>query len=92
MPRMAGVVLIPKKILPPVVTVLCVVGTYAVNSSMFDVTLMFFFGLAVSYEDQVSCGPLVLGLCSARDGLEPQTAINMAMVVVIFTELAGLRR
>lgn len=44
-PRMSKVVLVPKKILLPLVTVLCVIGAYGVNSSLFDVLLMFIIGL-----------------------------------------------
>ena len=35
----------PKNILLPVITVLCVVGSFACNNRLFDVGLMFAFGL-----------------------------------------------
>ncbi len=44
--RSAGQVLrIPRGILYPVIILLCFVGSYAVNNSLFDVQVMFFFGV-----------------------------------------------
>jgi len=39
------VLLIPKMILTPIILVLCVVGSYSLNNNMFDVWVMFTFGL-----------------------------------------------
>ena len=44
-PRISRVINIPKRILMPVVVVLCVIGAYACNRRPFDVVLMFFFGI-----------------------------------------------
>ena len=44
-PLMARMVLIPKKILLPVVAILCIIGAYAINSSVFDILIMAIFGL-----------------------------------------------
>lgn len=44
-PRISRIINIPKRILLPVVTVLCVIGAFACNNRMFDVALMFFFGI-----------------------------------------------
>lgn len=44
-PRISKVISVPKNILLPIVTVLCVVGAFACNNRLFDVGLMFFFGL-----------------------------------------------
>lgn len=44
-PRISRVIMIPKNIMIPVVTVLCVIGSFACNNRLFDVGLMFFFGL-----------------------------------------------
>lgn len=44
-PRVSNVIKIPKRILLPVVTVLCVIGAFAGNNRMFDVALMFIFGI-----------------------------------------------
>ncbi len=44
-PRISKIISIPKQILLPIVTVLCVIGAFATNNRMFDVALMFFFGI-----------------------------------------------
>lgn len=44
-PRICKVITIPKNIMIPVVTSLCVIGAYACNNRLFDVALMFVFGL-----------------------------------------------
>ncbi|MCC8127054.1 MAG: tripartite tricarboxylate transporter permease [Clostridiales bacterium] len=44
-PRISKLISVPKNILLPVVTVLCVVGSFACNNRLFDVALMFLFGL-----------------------------------------------
>lgn len=44
-PRLSRLISIPKKILLPIVIVLCVIGSFAGNNRMFDVLLMFVFGL-----------------------------------------------
>ncbi|NLK35792.1 MAG: C4-dicarboxylate ABC transporter permease, partial [Gracilibacteraceae bacterium] len=43
--RISRIINIPKRILLPIVTVLCVIGAFACNNRMFDVGLMFFFGI-----------------------------------------------
>jgi putative tricarboxylic transport membrane protein len=44
-PRISRIIAIPKRLLVPVVTVLCVIGSFAGNNRMFDVVLMFVFGV-----------------------------------------------
>lgn len=44
-PRISKLINVPKRILLPVVTVLCVIGSYACNNRLFDVALMLFFGV-----------------------------------------------
>ncbi|AOT73039.1 tripartite tricarboxylate transporter permease [Geosporobacter ferrireducens] len=44
-PRISRVIAIPKNILLPIVTVLCVIGSFACNNRLFDVVLMFVFGV-----------------------------------------------
>lgn len=44
-PRISRIINVPKRILLPIVTVLCVIGAYACNNRKFDVALMFFFGI-----------------------------------------------
>ncbi len=44
-PRISRVISLPKRILLPIVTTLCVIGAFACNNRLFDVGLMFFFGI-----------------------------------------------
>ncbi len=44
-PRLSKLISIPKKVLLPVVIVLCVIGSFAGNNRMFDVLLMLVFGI-----------------------------------------------
>ena len=44
-PKISKIIAVPKNILLPVVAVLCVVGSFACNNRLFDVGLMFAFGL-----------------------------------------------
>jgi putative tricarboxylic transport membrane protein len=44
-PRISRIIAVPKRLLVPVVTVLCVIGAFAGNNRMFDVVLMFVFGV-----------------------------------------------
>ena len=55
---------VPRRIMMPLVTVLCVVGAYACSGRLFDVALMLFFGLlgfALQRRDYPTA-PVVLGL------------------------------
>jgi putative tricarboxylic transport membrane protein len=44
-PKISKVISVPKNILLPIVVVLCVIGSFACNNRLFDVILMFIFGL-----------------------------------------------
>lgn len=44
-PRICRIITVPKSIMIPVVTSLCVIGSFACNNRLFDVGLMFAFGL-----------------------------------------------
>ena len=73
------VLLIPKSIVLIIVTVLCVIGTFAVNNSMFDVVVMFGFGI-LGYLMRliaVPAPPLVLGLL-----LGPMAELNFRRAMV----------
>ncbi len=63
-PHMAKVISVPKNILLPAVTVLCIIGAYAYNTRMFDVMLMVLFGLAGFFMRKTgySVAPLTLAL------------------------------
>ncbi|MFT5873524.1 MAG: putative tricarboxylic transport membrane protein [Clostridium sp.] len=44
-PLMMKVVRVPSSVMVPIISVVCIVGTYSVNNSMFDVVLMICMGL-----------------------------------------------
>ena len=48
-PFLVHILRVPKKIIMPIVTVVCVVGSYSVGGSMFDVGLMLFAGVIGYY-------------------------------------------
>ncbi len=63
-PRISRVVAVPKRLLLPVVAVLCVIGAYACSRRLFDVGLMLAFGL-LGYGMRTrgySAAPMTLGL------------------------------
>lgn len=63
-PRISRIVAVPRRILLPLVTVLCVIGAYACSNRLFDVGVMFFFGVLGFFLRRRGYGtaPLTLGL------------------------------
>ena len=63
-PRISRVITVPRRLLLPIVTVLCVIGAFADNNRMFDVALMLIFGVLgfVLRRRGYSVGPMTLGL------------------------------
>ena len=63
-PYFAKVTTTPNALLIPGIAILSVIGTYAINNNMFDVWLMFGFGVAGYFLEKggFSTGALVLGL------------------------------
>ena len=63
-PRLSKIVLIPKKILLPVVSVLCVIGSYSINNSLFDVLVMMVIGFIgfLLKNNNYPIAPIVLAL------------------------------
>lgn len=63
-PKISKVILVPKRILLPIVTVLCIIGSFAVNNRMFDVLLMFIFGILGYFmkKRDYPTAPMVLAL------------------------------
>lgn len=55
---------LPREILLPVITLLCVMGSFAQKMAMFDIYLMFGFGLLGFFmrKADIPIGPLVLGV------------------------------
>ncbi len=63
--RIAGMVMqTPQRILLPLIVLMCVVGSFAINGSLFDVGLMLAFGVVGLVCDRLSIpvGPMVLGI------------------------------
>lgn len=63
-PHVSRVIEVPKKTMLPVVFVLCVLGSYALNRRMFDVSVMMFFGVTGLVLRRLGYGiaPITLGL------------------------------
>jgi putative tricarboxylic transport membrane protein len=55
---------IPKAILVPIIFVLCIIGSYAINNSFFDIGVMMVSGIVGYFMDKVKipASPAVLGL------------------------------
>jgi putative tricarboxylic transport membrane protein len=55
---------VPKTILTPMIFILCIVGSYAINTSFFDVGVMLFFGILGFFMQKadISVSPAVLGI------------------------------
>jgi len=63
-PRISKLISIPKSILLPMVSVLCVIGAFSGNNRIFDVTLMFIFGIIgfVMRQREYPVAPMVLAI------------------------------
>jgi len=55
---------IKNKVLAPIIVILCIIGAFAINNSMFDVAVMFIFGILGYFMDKlgIPTAPLVVGL------------------------------
>jgi len=71
---------ISNRVLAVAITVLCVVGAFAINNSFFDVGLMFVFGIVGYFMDKlkVPTAPLVVGLILGR---MLDVSINQALLI-----------
>lgn len=69
----AKISLIPQQILVPVVLVLCAIGAYALNNNLFDIWVLFIFGIIgyLLWKAEVPLTPLILGVVLG-DNLERQ--------------------
>jgi putative tricarboxylic transport membrane protein len=69
----ARISLIPQQILVPVVLMLCAVGSYALNNNLFDIWVLFAFGILgyLLWKAEVPLTPLILGVVLG-DNLERQ--------------------
>lgn len=71
---------IPKTVLVPIIFLLCIVGSYAINNSFFDVGVMMVSGIAGYFMDKIKvpASPAVLGLI-----LGPLAESNMRRALVM---------
>lgn len=55
---------VPNKVLAPIIIILCVIGSFAINNSFFDVYMMLIFGLMGYVMDKIGMptAPMVVGL------------------------------
>ncbi|MBS3666551.1 MULTISPECIES: tripartite tricarboxylate transporter permease [Halomonadaceae] len=69
----AKISLIPQQILVPVVLMLCAIGAYALNNNLFDIWVLFIFGIIgyLLWKADVPLTPLILGVVLG-DNLERQ--------------------
>ncbi|WNL38151.1 tripartite tricarboxylate transporter permease [Halomonas sp. PAMB 3232] len=60
----AKISLIPQQVLVPVVLMLCAIGAYALNNNLFDIWVLFIFGVVgyLLWKAEVPLTPLILGV------------------------------
>jgi putative tricarboxylic transport membrane protein len=77
----AKVITMPLQILLPIVTILCVVGSYSLRNSMYDVYVLLVFGLIGLFMKKVSIPPgaVILGLI-----LGPMAEQNLRQALITF--------
>ncbi|MDR2860504.1 MAG: tripartite tricarboxylate transporter permease [Elusimicrobiota bacterium] len=75
------VLLINKKILMPIIFMLCVIGSYLINYNMFDIKVMFVFGLIglALTATQFPAAPFLLGVI-----LGPMTDSNLRRALYLY--------
>ncbi len=61
-PFMMKVVQVPAAVMVPIISVVCIVGTFTVNNSLFDVYLMIFMGIVAYFTNisRIPAAPLLL--------------------------------
>lgn len=75
-----GVTKIPGKLLAPIIVLLSVIGTFAVNNSMIDVMIMFIFGIVGYFMDKlnISVAPMVIGMIL---GSMLDTSLHQSLII-----------
>lgn len=63
-PKISKVITLPKRILLPIVTILCIIGSFATNNQLFDVGVMFVFGMLgyIMRKRAYSVAPMTLAI------------------------------
>jgi putative tricarboxylic transport membrane protein len=93
--QMVKVLLIPRHVLMPAVFIICVTGTYALSGRLFDIYVMFAFGLVgvMMNELDYPVAPLVLGFIlgpMAEDNLRRGLMITAGDPTPFFTRPISL--
>lgn len=91
----AKVISIPSHILTPVIFVLCIVGSYAINNSFFDVMIMFGFGILgyLMEKAEFPVSPIVLALIlgpMAERELRKALMMSNGSISILFTRPISL--
>jgi putative tricarboxylic transport membrane protein len=71
---------VPQRVLLPIIATLCVVGTYALQSSFFDTGIMFVFGI-ISYFMKKYGFPVVPMLLAIILGPSLETQLRMSLII-----------
>ncbi len=63
---------IPIPAMSGIITCLCIMGSYAINRSFFDVGLMFVFGIIglLMKSARIPCAPMIIGMVLAKDTID----------------------
>jgi putative tricarboxylic transport membrane protein len=88
--QMVRILLIPRQVLMPAVFVICVTGCYALSGRLFDVYVMFVFGLigVLMQELEYPVAPFVLGFIlgpMAEDNLRRALVLTAGDATPFFT-------
>ena len=71
---------VSNKVLAPIIVILCIIGSFAINNSMFDVFMMFGFGILGYFMDKIKMptAPMVVGLIL---GHMLDTSLNQSLLM-----------
>lgn len=71
---------ISDRIIAPAIIVLCVIGSFSINNSIFDVGLMFIFGIIGYFMNKINMptSPMVIGMIL---GSMLDTSLNQALII-----------
>ncbi len=92
---LARIITIPNGILMPIVAVLCIIGSYSMNLSMFDLSAMFVFGLLgiVLEETGYPSAAIILGMLLGNlldENFRRALIVGEGNPLVFFTRPIGL--
>lgn len=71
---------VPNKLLAPIIVLLCVIGSFAINNSIVDVFIMFIFGIIGYFMDKLNIppAPLVVGMIL---GMMLDTSLRQSLII-----------